>query len=106
MAEITYVEFDGKAHLVEVKPGASVMQGAVRNGVPGIVAECGGDCSCATCHVFVDDAWLAKVGPPGDAEQSLLDFVDGAGASSRLSCQIKVSDALHGLVVRMPETQG
>jgi 2Fe-2S ferredoxin len=105
MARITYIEFNGTAHSVDVPPGQSVMEGAVRNGVPGIDADCGGNCACATCHVFVDEAWLDKVGAPLDGEKAMLEYVQGALANSRLSCQIAVTAALDGLVVRTPEHQ-
>jgi 2Fe-2S ferredoxin len=105
MAKITYIEFDGTEHVVDVKPGFSVMQGAVRANVPGIVAECGGSMSCSTCHVYVDEAWRDRVGKQASGEADLLDFRDDAREESRLACQIKVTDALDGLVVRMPETQ-
>ena len=81
------------------------MEGAVENGVPGIDAECGGNCVCATCQVYVDDAWLDRVGPASEMEAEMLAFADHAKANSRLSCQIKVTDALDGLFVRMPESQ-
>lgn len=105
MAKITYIEHNGTEHAVDVKTGFSVMEGAVRHNVPGIDAECGGNCSCATCHVFVDETWLAKTGERTVMEESILDFADGVEANSRLSCQIEVSDALDGLIVRMPESQ-
>jgi len=105
MAKITYIEFDGTEHTVEVKPGLSVMEGAVKNNIPGIDADCGGACACATCHVHVDDAWLAKTGGKSAMEESMLDFAEGVDENSRLSCQIRVSDELDGLVVRMPESQ-
>ena len=105
MAKITYIEFDGKTHTVEVKPGLSVMEGAIKNRVPGIDADCGGACACATCHVYVDEAWREKTGSASAMEESMLDFADNVEANSRLSCQIKVTDALDGLIVRMPESQ-
>ena len=105
MAKITYVEFNGKEHVINVKNGLSVMQGAVKNGVPGIVAECGGDCACGTCHVYVDEAWRDKTGPTSDLEKSMLDCVNHLEPNSRLSCQIPVTDALDGLIVRTPESQ-
>ena len=105
MAKITYIEFNGTEHSVDVKPGLTVMEGAIRNNVPGIDADCGGACACATCHVYVDDAWQAATGERSDMEESMLDFAEGVKDSSRLSCQIKVTDALDGLVVRMPENQ-
>ncbi|MFT4075752.1 MAG: 2Fe-2S iron-sulfur cluster-binding protein [Asticcacaulis sp.] len=106
MAQITYIEFNDKAHTVEVKNGMSVMEGAVRNNIPGIDAECGGECSCGTCQVFVDAAWFEKTGVRNDTEASILEFTDAFQPNSRLSCQIKVTDALNGLVVRMPKRQG
>jgi 2Fe-2S ferredoxin len=105
MAKITYIEFDGAEHTVDVKPGLSVMEGAVKNNIPGIDADCGGACACATCHVHVDDAWLDKTGDKSAMEESMLDFAEGVDENSRLSCQIKVSDELDGLIVRMPESQ-
>jgi 2Fe-2S ferredoxin len=82
------------------------METAIRNSVPGIVAECGGACSCATCHVHVDEAWTAKVGPPSPMEEDMLDFAFDVRPTSRLSCQIKVTDELDGLIVHTPEKQG
>jgi 2Fe-2S ferredoxin len=105
MAKITYIEHDGKAHIIEVKPGQSVMEGAVKNNIPGIDADCGGACACATCHVYVDDAWADKTGKSSVMEESMLDFANDLQPTSRLSCQIIVSDALDGLIVRMPENQ-
>ena len=105
MAKITYIEFDGAEHTVDVKPGLSVMEGAVKNNIPGIDADCGGACACATCHVHVDDAWLAKTGEKSAMEESMLDFAEGVDDNSRLSCQIKVTEELDGLIVRMPESQ-
>jgi 2Fe-2S ferredoxin len=105
MAKIKYIEFDGREHEVEVKAGLSVMEGAVKNNVPGIDADCGGACACATCHVYVDEAWADKTGSASAMEESMLDFADDVQPNSRLSCQIRVSDALDGLVVRMPQSQ-
>ena len=105
MAKITYIEHDGAEHVIDVKPGQSVMEGAVKNNVPGIDADCGGACACATCHVYVDAAWTDKTGTKSAMEESMLDFAEGVEPNSRLSCQIKVSDELNGLVVRMPESQ-
>jgi 2Fe-2S ferredoxin len=105
MAKITYIEFDGTPHTVEVKVGNSVMEGAIKNNVPGIDADCGGACACATCHVYVPDAWRSAVGDRSDMEESMLDFAENVKDNSRLSCQIKVTDALDGLVVHMPESQ-
>ena len=105
MAKITYIEFNGAEHVVDVKNGLSVMEGAVKNNIPGIDADCGGACACATCHVYVDQAWLDKTGSQSAMEESMLDFAENVEPNSRLSCQIKVSDELDGLVVRMPESQ-
>ena len=105
MAKITYVEHDGTEHVVDVKTGLSVMEGAVKNNIPGIDADCGGACACATCHVYVDEAWLPKTGEKSAMEESMLDFAEGVTETSRLSCQIKVSDELDGLRVTMPESQ-
>ena len=105
MPKITYIEFDGTEHTVEVKKGLSVMEGAVKNNIPGIDADCGGACACATCHVYVDEAWVEKTGERSAMEDSMLDFAENVAENSRLSCQIKVSDDLDGLVVRMPESQ-
>lgn len=105
MARITYVEFDDTEHVVEVPSGLSVMEGAINNNISGIEAECGGMCSCATCHVYVDPAWTEATGSPGDIEQGMLESAMDLQDTSRLSCQIEVGDELDGLVVRMPELQ-
>jgi len=106
MPSITYISHDGVTTTLEVRAGVSVMEGAVRNGVAGIDADCGGSCSCATCHVYVDPAWAGRVGPPAsDDENDLLGLAAERQPNSRLSCQIKVSEALDGLVVRMPASQ-
>jgi len=105
MAKITYIEFDGTPHEVEVPSGLSVMEGAIDNNISGIEAECGGACSCATCHVYVDPAWVEATGAPEHIEQDMLECAMDLEDTSRLSCQIKVSDELDGLVVRLPELQ-
>jgi ferredoxin, 2Fe-2S len=105
MAKITYIEFDGTEHVIDVRNGLSVMEGAVKNNIPGIDADCGGACACATCHVYVDPEWRDKTGTASAMEESMLDFAENVEPNSRLSCQIKVSDELDGLVVRMPESQ-
>jgi ferredoxin, 2Fe-2S len=105
MPKIKYVEHTGKEHEIEVPNGWSVMEGAVKNLVPGIDADCGGACACATCHVYVDQAWLAKLDPKQDMEETMLDFAQDLEPNSRLSCQIKVTPELDGLVVRMPKSQ-
>jgi len=105
MAKITYIEHGGAEHVIEVKTGLSVMEGAVKNNIPGIDADCGGACACATCHVYVEAPWLEKTGDKSAMEESMLDFAENVEPNSRLSCQIKVTDDLDGLVVRMPESQ-
>ena len=106
MAKITYVEHNGTEHVVEVANGLTVMEGARDNNIPGIEADCGGACACSTCHVYVDAAWVEKVPAKDDMEEDMLDFAfEPDPARSRLTCQIKVTDALDGLVVQMPEKQ-
>lgn len=106
MTKITFIEQDGTEHTVDAVTGLTVMETAIRNMVPGIDADCGGACACATCHVYVDEAWKDKTGERSSMEQSMLDFASDVEANSRLSCQIKVTEALDGLVVRLPEQQG
>jgi ferredoxin, 2Fe-2S len=105
MAKIHFVDHKGETRTVEVENGATVMEAAIRNAIPGIEAECGGACACATCHVYVDEAWSGKVGSPTPMEEDMLDFGFDVRANSRLSCQIKVSDELDGLVVSTPARQ-
>ncbi|KPA21359.1 Ferredoxin-6 [Shimia sp. SK013] len=106
MAKITYVEHNGTEHVVEVANGLTVMEGARDNNIPGIEADCGGACACSTCHVYVDAAWAEKIPAKDDMEEDMLDFAfEPNPATSRLTCQIKVTDALDGLVVKMPEKQ-
>lgn len=106
MPKVNYVQQDGSTVQTEVPVGMSVMDGAMRGGIDGIIAECGGACSCATCHVHVDDAWTEKVGKPAPMEEDMLDFAFDVRPTSRLSCQIKVTDELDGLIVKTPEQQG
>jgi len=103
---ITYVQFDGDVCSVDVPVGLTLMDGSVRNNLPGIIAECGGMCSCGTCHVFVDEAWQDRLEEPEFEEQDLLEFLEGRQPNSRLSCQIVMTDELDGLVVRVPEFEG
>ena len=107
MPRVTYIEFNGVEHTVEVPVGTTLMRGAVDNNVPGIDADCGGQCACATCHVYVDAAWLDKTGlpEPGSQEATMLSFAASAASNSRLSCQIKMRPDLAGIVLRMPEGQ-
>jgi len=106
MPKITYIEHDGTTHSVEAEIGSTVMETALKAGVPGIVAECGGSCTCATCMVHVDEAWLDKVSTRSEEEEDQLDFAFDVQPNSRLSCQIKVTEALDGLIVRTPSYQG
>jgi ferredoxin, 2Fe-2S len=105
MPKITYIEHSGKSHTVEVPVGHSVMNGAIENKIPGIDADCGGQCACGTCHVYVQAPWFDKVGTRNAQEADMLEFASAAEANSRLSCQIQVTAALDGLVVKMPEGQ-
>ncbi len=105
MAKITFIEHNGTEHAIDVENGMTVMEGAIKNSVPGIDADCGGACACATCHVYVADAWKEKVGPAESMEEDMLDFAFDVRENSRLSCQIKVTDELDGLVVNLPEKQ-
>ncbi|ABE47019.1 2Fe-2S iron-sulfur cluster-binding protein [Polaromonas sp. JS666] len=106
MPMIHYILKDGSIRSVEAKIGSSVMENAVRSNIRGIDAECGGSCSCATCHIYVDDAFINRLQPPDDMENELLDGVASARlTSSRLSCQITVTADLDGLTVRVPEAQ-
>ncbi|MDB5621960.1 MAG: 2Fe-2S iron-sulfur cluster binding protein [Devosia sp.] len=106
MTKIIFVQQNGERIETEAQNGATVMEAAIMNGVPGIVAECGGACTCATCHVYVDAAWEETVGGPSAMEEDMLDFAFDVKASSRLSCQIKERDAINGLIVHVPSRQG
>jgi 2Fe-2S ferredoxin len=103
MSKVTYIDSNGERHVIEVQPGRSVMEGAVQNGVPGIVAVCGGGCSCATCHVYIDEAWRSRTGPRNDLEESMLEMAEDVRPNSRLACQIQITDELDGLVVHVAE---
>lgn len=105
MAKITFIEHDGTTHTVEGRNGKTLMEVATGQNVPGIDADCGGACACATCHVYVDANWLEATGSATAMEQSMLEFAEGVRPGSRLSCQIKVTDKLDGLIVRLPESQ-
>jgi 2Fe-2S ferredoxin len=106
MAKITFIGADGTRYEVEAENGSTVMENAIRNGVPGIEAECGGACACATCHVYVDEEWEDAVGQPQSMEEDMLDFAFDVRPNSRLSCQIRVRPELDGLIVRTPTRQG
>lgn len=104
-ANITYIQADGSRLSVTVKAGVSVMEAALRAGVPGIEAKCRGNCACVTCHVYIDPSWRDVLGAPGAVEESMLDFAEGADARSRLSCQVRVDSLCDGLVVEVPAEQ-
>ena len=106
MPKITFIEHDGTVHTVEAEIGSTVMETALRNNVSSIVAECGGSCTCATCLVHVDEAWSKIVGPPAADEEDMLDSAFEVKPTSRLCCQIKVTELLDGLIVRTPAYQG
>ena len=106
MAKVTYIEHNKKSHDIEVSNGLTIMEGAVQNNIPGIDADCGGACACATCHVYVDEKWFDKLPKKESAEEDMLDMAYKPNKFSRLSCQLTVSDALDGLVVNMPPKQG
>ena len=105
MPKVTYIEFNGTEHPVEVETGLSLMRGAVENGVPGIIADCGGTCSCGTCRVLVDPDWREATGEPSDMEEAMLEISEDNGPGYRLSCQINITEAFDGLVVRLPWRQ-
>jgi len=105
MPRVTYVEFAGTEHQVDVPVGTSVMRGAVDNSIPGIDGDCGGECACATCHIYVDPEWAGKTGTRSSTEDELLSFAAATHDNSRLACQIKMTEQLDGLRVRMPEGQ-
>ena len=105
MPKITYIEHSGKSHVVEVPNELSVMEGAVQNNIPGILADCGGACACATCHVYVDEKWFDKLKKKDEAEQDMLDMAFEPNKFSRLSCQISVSNELEGMIVKIPSKQ-
>ena len=105
MARITYIEPDGSERIVDVKAGLSLMEGAINNGVNGIEADCGGVCACATCHIYVDVDWIEAAGPRTDIEEAMLDLANEVRDNSRLSCQVKVTDGMDGLILSIPEEQ-
>ena len=105
MGNITFIEHDGTEHKVDLEEGKSLMQIAMDNGVPGVDADCGGECACGTCHVIVDANWMASTGSVSDEEQQMLDMTPEQADSSRLSCQIQTTSEMDGMVVRLPEFQ-
>jgi 2Fe-2S ferredoxin len=106
MTKVTFIDASGASRTVEAQVGSTVMETALRNSIPGIEAECGGACACATCHVYVEPKWTDIVGKPSQMEEDMLDFAADVRPNSRLSCQIKVTEALDGLVVTTPTKQG
>jgi len=106
MPKVTFIKPDGSQSVIEAKEGATLMQAGIDNGISGIVAECGGCCQCATCHVYVAPEWTEAVGKPSQMEEDMLDFAAEVRPNSRLSCQIKVTEALDGLIVTTPARQG
>ena len=105
MTQVTFIEFSGKAHTVTAENGLSLMRAAIDNNVPGIDADCGGNCACATCHVYIAEQWQGRLGSQSDMETAMLDFAAETKPNSRLACQIEVTPALDGLVVTMPDGQ-
>ena len=105
MVKITYISASGEETILDARVGDSVMETAVRASLPGVVGECGGACACATCRVYVDEAWRSRTGEAEDIEQGMLEFSNDATEGVRLSCQIKVTEELEGLIVRTPESQ-
>jgi ferredoxin, 2Fe-2S len=105
MPKIIYIEHNGKEHVVDAPNGQTVMEAAVKHAVPGIDADCGGACACATCHVYIEEPWREITGEASSMEQSMLDFANDVQDNSRLSCQIKISDAIDGMIVRIPGSQ-
>ena len=105
MAKITFVEHDGTEHVLEGEDGVTLMELAVKNSLPGIDADCGGACACATCHIYIRDDWMDRVGKAVDMEQDMLDFAFDVKDNSRLSCQVKVDGSIDGLMVDLPEKQ-
>ena len=105
MVKITFIDNGGTTRTVEGDVGATVMETAIKHGVPGIEAECGGACACSTCHVYIEEVWREKVGEPTHMEADMLDFAFDVRPNSRLSCQIKMREELDGLIVRTPERQ-
>ncbi|MAV48587.1 MAG: 2Fe-2S ferredoxin [Pelagibacteraceae bacterium] len=106
MPKVTYIEHNGKEHQVDVENGLSIMEGAVQNGIPGIDADCGGACACATCHVYVKEEWLDKLSEQSEGEKDMLDFAFETKSNSRLSCQLMLEDKHDGIIVNLPEKQG
>ena len=105
MVKVVFIEHDGNNHEVDAYVGENLMETAISNNVPGIDADCGGNCACATCHVFIHPEWTSKVGKRGEMENSMLEFSDDLKPNSRLACQIQISEELEGLTVDLPDAQ-
>ncbi len=105
MPKVIFIDHEGNSREIEAKAGTTIMEAAVQNLVPGIDADCGGACACATCHVYVDEAWFGKLKARDDMEESMLDFAEDVRDTSRLSCQIQLTDELDGIKVSTPEVQ-
>jgi len=105
MPQITFIEHDGTIHEIAVVNGTTIMEAAIDNGVPGIDADCGGQCACATCHVFIKGDWAAKISARSEMEETMLELAEGVTEFSRLACQIPMADVLDGLSVQLPEAQ-
>lgn len=106
MTKVIFVQPDGSQKEVEAENGATLMETAIRNDISGVIGECGGACTCATCHIYVGQDWMERVGPPTMMEEDMLDFAYDIRPSSRLSCQIKINDEFDGLTVEVPKDQG
>jgi 2Fe-2S ferredoxin len=105
VTKIIFQNADGSQFEVEAAEGTSIMQAAVDNGIDGILAECGGACSCATCHCYIDENYLDKIPAAGDVEQSMIEFAMDPQDNSRLSCQVQITADLDGMVVKLPASQ-
>jgi ferredoxin, 2Fe-2S len=105
MITLTFIDSEGTPRQIQAEEGSTLMEAAVKNGIPGIVAECGGACACATCHIYIHDEWQDRVSPPGDMEEGMLDFAFDTRSTSRLSCQIRLRTELDGLIVHTPAFQ-
>ena len=105
MPKINFIEHNGAEHTVEAVNGDSMMQSAINNLIPGISADCGGECSCGTCHVVIESSWIEKVGGPNNTEEAMLSLNPDRQSTSRLSCQIEISDNLDGIIIKLPEFQ-
>lgn len=106
MLKATFVQHNGESVKLDVETGYTLMEAAVRGGVEGIDAECGGACACGTCHIIVDEAWFSKLAATGEDEAAMLEFVSHASPTSRLACQVRLNEDLDGIVIKIPPSQG